>query len=82
MEWIAKYYDNVYLLTDEIIGDGNKIVYVSPEDITEVIDHRSLNYTDISKPCKVIWCYEPGEKMVERTRLVRNMVRSWVEVTQ
>lgn len=63
MEWIAKYYDNVYLLTDEELVFKDTVVYVSPEDKTMVIDHRSINNPVEGKPYKIVWCYEPGEKM-------------------
>lgn len=64
MEWIAKYYDNVYLLTDEVIDAANDIVIsVDTEDNTMVVDYRSLNNAGTWKSCKVIWCYEPGEKL-------------------
>lgn len=69
MQWIARYYDNVYLLTDEKYGVNNgsydEVVYTSPEDKTIVVDHRSINDPSVGQsiPYKIVWCYEPGEKM-------------------
>lgn len=66
MEWIARYYDNVYLLTDEELVFKDTVVYVSPEDKAIVVDHRSINNPVEGKPYKIVWCYEPGEKMAGR----------------
>ena len=82
MEWIAKYYDNVYLLTDEELVFKDTVVYVSPEDKTIVVDHRSINNPVDGKPYKIVWCYEPGEKMAGRGPLkikVHNRVLQTME---
>jgi hypothetical protein len=71
MQWTAKHFDNVYLLTDEHPNLTNDlVVYVSPEDKTVVIDHQALNYEVIGKRTKVLWCYEPGKKLAGKTTLV------------
>jgi hypothetical protein len=71
MQWTAKYFDNVYLLTDErpnLIDD--LVVYVLPEDKTVVIDHESINHVVLGKRTKVLWCYEPGRKLAGKTTYV------------
>jgi hypothetical protein len=71
MQWTAKHFDNVYLLTDEHPNLTNDlVVYVSPEDKTVVIDHQALNYEVIGKRTKVLWCYEPGKKLAGKTTFV------------
>ena len=71
MEWIAKYFDNVYLLTDEQPHlTDDLVVYLLPEDKTVVIDHESINHEGIGQPAKVLWCYEPGRKLAGKTTFV------------
>jgi hypothetical protein len=71
MQWTAKHFDNVYLLTDEQPNLTNDlVVYVSPEDKTVVIDHQALNYEVIGKRTKVLWCYEPGKELAGKTTFV------------
>jgi hypothetical protein len=71
MQWTAKHFDNVYLLTDEHPNLTNDlVVYVSPEDKMVVIDHQALNYEVIGKRTKVLWCYEPGKKLAGKTTFV------------
>ena len=71
MEWIAKYFDNVYLLTDEQPHlTDDLVVYLLPEDKTVVIDHESINHEVIGQPAKVLWCYEPGRKLAGKTTFV------------
>jgi hypothetical protein len=71
MQWTAKYFDNVYLLTDEQPNlTTDLVVYVSPEDRTVVIDHESINHEVLGVGAKVLWCYEPGRKLVGRTTFV------------
>ena len=71
MQWTAKYFDNVYLLTDEQPNlTTDLVVYVSPEDRTVVIDHESINHEVLGVGAKVLWCYEPGRKLAGRTTFV------------
>ena len=71
MQWTAKHFDNVYLLTDEHPNLTNDlVVHVSPEDKMVVIDHQALNYEVIGKRTKVLWCYEPGKKLAGKTTFV------------
>jgi hypothetical protein len=71
MQWTAKYFDNVYLLTDEHPNlTTDLVVYVSPEDRTVVIDHESINHEVLGVGAKVLWCYEPGRKLAGRTTFV------------
>ena len=71
MQWTAKYFDNVYLLTDEQPNlTTDLVVYVSPEDKTVVIDHESINHEVLGVGAKVLWCYEPGRKLAGRTTFV------------
>ena len=71
MQWTAKHFDNVYLLTDEQPNlTTDLVVYVSPEDKKVVIDHQALNYEVIGKRTKVLWCYEPGKKLAGKTTFV------------
>jgi len=71
MQWTAKYFDNVYLLTDEHPNlTTDLVVYVSPEDKTVVIDHESINHEVLGQPTKILWCYEPGRKLAGRTTFV------------
>jgi hypothetical protein len=71
MQWTAKYFDNVYLLTDEHPNlTTDLVVYVSPEDKTVVIDHESINHEVLGVGAKVLWCYEPGRKLAGRTTFV------------
>ena len=71
MQWTAKHFDNVYLLTDEHPNLTNDlVVYVSPEDKKVVIDHQALNYEVIGKRTKVLWCYEPDKKLAGKTTFV------------
>jgi hypothetical protein len=71
MQWTAKYFDNVYLLTDEQPHlTDDLIVYLSPEDKTVVIDHESINHQVLGVGAKVLWCYEPGRKLAGRTTFV------------
>ena len=71
MQWTAKHFDNVYLLTDEHPNLTNDlVVYVSPEDKTVVIDHEAINHEVIGKRTKVLWCYEPGKKLAGKTTFV------------
>jgi hypothetical protein len=71
MQWTAKHFDNVYLLTDEqpnLIDD--LVVYVLPEDKTFVIDHEAINHEVIGERTKVLWCYEPGKKLAGKTTFI------------
>jgi hypothetical protein len=71
MQWTAKYFDNVYLLTDECPDLTNDlVVYVLPEDKTVVIDHEAINHEVIGERTKVLWSYEPGRKLVGKTTFV------------
>lgn len=71
MQWTAKYFDNVYLLTDEHPNlTTDLVVYVSPEDKTVVIDHQALNYEVVGERTKVLWCYEPGAKLAGKTTFI------------
>ena len=71
MQWTAKYFDNVYLLTDEQPNlTTDLVVYVSPEDRTVVIDHESINHEVLGVGAKVLWCYEPGRKLAGRATFV------------
>lgn len=71
MQWTAKHFDNVYLLTDEHPNLTNDlVVYVSPEDKTIVVDHQALNYEVNGIRTKVLWCYEPGKKLAGKTTFV------------
>ncbi len=71
MQWTAKYFNNVYLLTDEHPNlTTDLVVYVSPEDRTVVIDHESINHEVLGVGAKVLWCYEPGRKLAGRTTFV------------
>ena len=71
MEWTARYFDNVYLLTDEQPHlTDDLVVYLSPEDKTVVIDHESINHEVIGERTKVLWCYEPGRKLAGKTTFV------------
>jgi len=71
MQWTAKYFDNVYLLTDEHPNlTTDLVVYVSPEDRTVVIDHESINHEVLGVGAKVLWCYEPGRKLAGRPTFV------------
>jgi hypothetical protein len=71
MQWTAKHFDNVYLLTDEHPNLTNDlVVYVSPEDKTIVVDHQALNYEVNGIRTKVLWCYEPGAKLAGKTTYV------------
>ena len=76
MQWTAKYFDNVYLLTDEQPNlTTDLVVYVSPEDRTVVIDHESINHEVLGVGAKVLWCYEPGRKLAGRATFV------WLPIT-
>jgi hypothetical protein len=76
MQWTAKYFDNVYLLTDEQPNlTTDLVVYVSPEDKTVVIDHESINHEVLGQPTKILWCYEPGRKLAGRATFV------WLPIT-
>ena len=71
MEWIAKHFDNVYLLTDECPDLTNDlVVYLLPEDKTVVIDHEAINHEVIGERTKVLWSYEPGRKLAGKTSFV------------
>jgi hypothetical protein len=71
MQWTAKHFDNVYLLTDEHPNLTNDlVVYVSPEDKTVVIDHEAINHEVMGERTKVLWCYEPGRKLAGKTTYV------------
>jgi len=71
MQWTAKHFDNVYLLTDEHPNLTNDlVVYVLPEDKTVVIDHEAINHEVIGERTKVLWCYEPGKKLSGKTTFV------------
>jgi hypothetical protein len=71
MQWTAKHFDNVYLLTDEHPSLANDlVVYVSPEDKTVVIDHEAINHEVIGERTKVLWSYEPGKKLAGKTSYV------------
>ena len=71
MQWTAKHFDNVYLLTDEHPNLTNElVVYVLPEDKTVVIDHEAINHEVIGERTKVLWCYEPGKKLAGKTTFV------------
>jgi hypothetical protein len=71
MQWTAKHFDNVYLLTDEHPNLTNDlVVYVSPEYKTIVVDHQALNYEVNGIRTKVLWCYEPGRKLAGKTTYV------------
>jgi transcription-repair coupling factor (superfamily II helicase) len=68
MQWTAKYFDNVYLLTDEQPHlTDDLVVYVLPEDKTVVIDHEAINHEVMGERTKVLWCYEPGRKLAGKT---------------
>jgi transcription-repair coupling factor (superfamily II helicase) len=71
MQWTAKYFDNVYLLTDEHPNlTTDLVVYVLPEDKTVVIDHEAINHEVMGERTKVLWCYEPGRKLAGKTTFV------------
>jgi hypothetical protein len=67
MEWIAKYENNIYLLSDEAPNlNDDLVVYVSPEDKTVVVDH--FNEPGESIITKVTWYYEPSYiKLAKKT---------------
>jgi hypothetical protein len=69
-KWIVRYENNVYLVCDELVNEyEDNHIFVSKTDKT-VVEEPFPSSTSSYDVVKVLWCYEPGRKLV---RCIKNI---------